>query len=52
MMMHEQVIPDGATEEELAASRVRAEEEEFELGPKAEGEHFLAAQALLHAIEG
>lgn len=46
------MIPDGETEEELAASRARAEAEEFELGPKAEGENLLAAQALLQAIEG
>lgn len=45
------VIPDGETEEELAASRARAEAEEFELGPKAEGEHLVAAQSLLQTIE-
>lgn len=45
------MIPDGETEEELAASRARAKAEEFELGPKAEGEHLVAAQAMLHAIE-
>lgn len=46
------VIPDGQTEEELRVSRERAEAEEFDLGPKAQGEHLVAAQALLHVIEG
>lgn len=46
------VIPDGETEEELEASRARAAAEEFDLGPKAVGEHLLAAKALLHVIEG
>ena len=45
------MIPDGETEEELAASRARAEAEEFELGPKAQGEHLVAAQSLLHTME-
>ena len=46
------VVPDGEGEEELAASRERAELEEFDLGPKAEGQDLVAAKALLHAIEG
>ena len=49
---HCKVIPDGEGEAALAASRERTELDDFDLGPKAEGMHLVAAQALLHAIEG